>query len=81
MRRRLFRPRDRGARDQARRDPLTGLLNHAAFGAAVDEELDRARRYERGLTLVYVDVDDFKPINDKLGHPEGDRVLRRVASS
>jgi diguanylate cyclase (GGDEF)-like protein len=66
--------------EQARRDALTGLLNHAAFGSAVDEELYRARRYERGLTLVYVDVDNFKRINDTLGHPEGDRVLRRVAS-
>jgi diguanylate cyclase (GGDEF)-like protein len=66
--------------EQARRDALTGLLNHAVFGAAVDEELYRARRYERGLTLVYVDVDNFKRINDTLGHPEGDRVLRRVAS-
>jgi diguanylate cyclase (GGDEF)-like protein len=65
--------------EQARRDALTGLLNHAAFGAALDEELFRARRYERGLTLVYVDVDEFKTINDTLGHPEGDRVLRRVA--
>ena len=65
--------------DQARRDPLTELLNHAAFGVAVEEELYRARRYERGLTLVYIDVDAFKSINDELGHPEGDRVLRRVA--
>ena len=66
--------------EQARRDPLTGLLNHAAFARAVDDELFRARRYERGLTLVYLDVDEFKRINDTLGHPEGDRVLRRVAS-
>jgi diguanylate cyclase (GGDEF)-like protein len=66
--------------EQARRDALTGLLNHAAFGSAVDEELYRARRYERGLTLVYVDLDDFKRINDTFGHPEGDRVLRRVAA-
>ena len=66
--------------DQARRDPLTELLNHAAFGVGVEEELERARRYERGLTLVYVDVDAFKSINDELGHPEGDRVLRRVAA-
>jgi len=65
--------------DQARRDPLTELLNHAAFAAAVEDELYRARRYERGLTIVYVDVDAFKSINDMLGHPEGDRVLRRVA--
>lgn len=66
--------------DLARRDPLTGLLNHAAFSVAVDDELFRARRYERGLTLVYLDVDDFKRINDTIGHPEGDRVLRRIAS-
>jgi diguanylate cyclase (GGDEF)-like protein len=66
--------------DQARRDPLTELLNHAAFGVGVEEELYRARRYERGLTLVYVDVDAFKSINDELGHLEGDRVLRRVAA-
>jgi diguanylate cyclase (GGDEF)-like protein len=66
--------------DQARRDPLTELLNYAAFGVGVEEELDRARRYERGLTLVYVDVDEFKSINDEFGHPEGDRVLRRVAA-
>lgn len=65
--------------DQARRDPLTGLLNQVAFSSAVDDELFRSRRYERGLTLVYMDVDDFKLINDTLGHPEGDRVLRRVA--
>jgi diguanylate cyclase (GGDEF)-like protein len=66
--------------DQARRDPLTGLLNHAAFAGSVDDELFRARRYERGLTLVYLDVDAFKRINDTFGHPEGDRVLRRVGS-
>ncbi len=66
--------------EQARRDPLTSLLNHAAFARAVDDELFRARRYERGLTLVYLDVDSFKQINDTLGHPEGDRVLRRVAA-
>ena len=66
--------------EQARRDALTGLLNHAAFTAAVEDELYRARRYERGLTLVYIDVDDFKRVNDTLGHPEGDRVLRRLAA-
>jgi diguanylate cyclase (GGDEF)-like protein len=65
--------------EQARRDSLTGLLNQVAFSSAVDDELFRARRYERGLTLVYIDVDEFKQINDTLGHPEGDRVLRRVA--
>ena len=66
--------------EQARRDPLTGLLNHAVFTASVEDELYRARRYERGLTLVYIDLDDFTELNDTLGHPEGDRVLQRVAS-
>lgn len=65
--------------EQARRDPLTELLNHAAFGRTLEDELVRARRYERGLTLVYVDVDEFKRVNDTYGHLEGDRVLRRIA--
>jgi diguanylate cyclase (GGDEF)-like protein len=64
---------------QARRDPLTQLLNHTAFSEQVDAELQRAKRYAHGLTLLSFDVDDFKAINDTLGHPEGDRVLRAVA--
>lgn len=65
--------------EQARRDPLTGLLNHQAFTEDLAAELDRAKRYERGLTLAFVDVDEFKKINDTYGHPEGDRVLKRMA--
>jgi diguanylate cyclase (GGDEF)-like protein len=64
---------------QARSDPLTGLLNHQAFTTALELELERARRYDRGLSLVFFDVDRFKTINDTLGHPEGDRVLRLLA--
>lgn len=64
---------------QARRDPLTQLLNHTAFSEQVEAELQRAKRYAHGLTLLSFDVDDFKAINDTLGHPEGDRVLRAVA--
>src|ERR671934_1102604 len=64
---------------QARRDPLTQLLNHQAFTDELEAELDRAKRYEHGLTLVFFDIDDFKSINDTRGHPEGDRVLREVA--
>jgi len=64
---------------QARRDPLTQLLNHTAFSEQVEAELQRAKRYGHGLTLLFFDVDDFKAINDTLGHPEGDRVLRAVA--
>jgi diguanylate cyclase (GGDEF)-like protein len=65
---------------QARRDPLTQLLNHTAFSEQVDAELQRAKRYAHGVTLLSFDVDDFKAINDTLGHPEGDRVLRAVAA-
>ena len=65
--------------NQARRDPLTQLLNHQAFTDELEAELDRARRYEHGLTLIFFDIDQFKSINDTYGHPEGDRVLREVA--
>jgi diguanylate cyclase (GGDEF)-like protein len=65
--------------DEARRDPLTRLLNHQAFTLELEAELERARRYGHQLTLVFLDADDFKSINDTLGHPEGDRVLRVLA--
>jgi diguanylate cyclase (GGDEF)-like protein len=65
--------------NQARRDPLTRLLNHQAFTDELEAELDRAKRYGHGLTLVFIDIDDFKSINDTYGHQEGDRVLRDVA--
>lgn len=64
---------------RARQDPLTGLLNHQAFTRALEEELVRAERYGHGLALVFFDVDRFKEVNDTLGHPEGDRVLRVAA--
>jgi diguanylate cyclase (GGDEF)-like protein len=65
---------------RARTDPLTELLNHQAFTEELELELERARRYEHGLTLVFMDVDRFKEVNDTLGHPEGDRVLRSLAA-
>jgi diguanylate cyclase (GGDEF)-like protein len=66
--------------DQARRDPLTGLLNHQAFSDALALEVERARRYDHGLTIVFFDLDRFKEINDTLGHMEGDRVLHRIGA-
>jgi diguanylate cyclase (GGDEF)-like protein len=65
--------------EQARRDALTQLLNHQAFTRELETELERARRYEHGLALVFFDLDQFKRINDTYGHPEGDRILRRLA--
>ena len=66
---------------RARRDPLTGLLNHNAFWTDLDRELARAERYGHGLTFVVVDLDHFKSVNDTRGHPVGDRVLRCVADA
>jgi diguanylate cyclase (GGDEF)-like protein len=67
--------------DRAHRDPLTGLLNHRTFAEELELELERARRYGRGLAVVFCDVDALKELNDTLGHLEGDRVLTRIASS
>ena len=65
---------------QARHDQLTNLLNHQAFTRQLELELERAKRYEHGFTLVFFDFDRFKDVNDTLGHLEGDRVLTRVAA-
>jgi diguanylate cyclase (GGDEF)-like protein len=65
----------------AQRDPLTHALNRRTFDELLDREIRTARRYGRPLTLAYFDVDDFKKINDRNGHAQGDRVLRSVASS
>ena len=67
--------------ERARRDPLTGILNHAAFHASLAAETARARRYGGRLALVLFDVDRFKETNDRLGHLEGDRLLRALADA
>jgi diguanylate cyclase (GGDEF)-like protein len=64
---------------KARHDALTDLLNHASFTRELGLELERAKRYGSGVTLVFLDFDDFKEINDTYGHRAGDEVLRRVA--
>jgi diguanylate cyclase (GGDEF)-like protein len=60
-------------------DGLTGLLNHRAFQARFEEEIAHARRYDRNVSVLLVDVDHFKKVNDTHGHPAGDEVLRGVA--
>ena len=59
-------------------DALTGLKNQGAFTRAMDDEVDRAKRYQQALSLIVIDVDRFKQFNDEFGHPAGDEVLRRV---
>jgi diguanylate cyclase (GGDEF)-like protein len=63
----------------SRQDALTGVLNKRAFYEAADLELIKLRRYRRPLTIVFLDIDGFKSLNDTQGHLEGDKVLRRVA--
>lgn len=63
-------------KEQAIRDGLTGLYNHAYLQERLREELSRAQRYQRPLSLVLADLDHFKVINDTFGHTEGDRFLR-----
>jgi diguanylate cyclase (GGDEF)-like protein len=65
---------------QATSDPLTGLLNHRAFQLRVENEVRRAQRYERPLSLVLLDLDHFKSINDAYGHQAGDAALMQAAS-
>ncbi len=61
-------------------DPLTGCRNRRFFDDVIGREIQRHRRYRIPLSLVFVDVDRFKAINDTLGHEAGDRVLQRVAA-
>lgn len=63
----------------ARHDQLTDLLNHAAFGDLVADEVHRARRVRESFAVVYVDLDEFKSVNDVHGHGAGDDLLRTVA--
>jgi len=60
------------------RDPLTGLLNRRAMSTILNREFTRAQRYETPLTIVFIDMDGFKQINDTYGHDMGDKVLRHV---
>jgi diguanylate cyclase (GGDEF)-like protein len=67
------------ARKEAETDALTGLYNQRYFHETLRREVLRAQRYERNLALILFDVDDFKSINDQIGHLAGDRVLAQAA--
>jgi diguanylate cyclase (GGDEF)-like protein/PAS domain S-box-containing protein len=64
---------------QARRDPLTGIPNRRQFEDVLDQAIERVRRQDSQMALAYLDIDNFKHINDSLGHAGGDEVLKEFA--
>ncbi|MDX1551002.1 MAG: GGDEF domain-containing protein, partial [Marinobacter sp.] len=60
-------------------DPLTGLLNRRETTRLLEEEITRAKRYGRALSLLWIDFDHFKAINDEYGHAAGDSVLKATS--
>jgi diguanylate cyclase (GGDEF)-like protein len=62
-------------------DPLTGALNRRAFFDIAEYELNRSRRYEHATTIAYIDLDNFKGVNDHLGHTVGDNLLITVTKT
>ena len=64
----------------ARTDYITGTFNSRYFHELLGIELSRSSRYKRPFTLVYLDLDNFKQVNDKFGHSEGDKLIRFIAN-
>jgi diguanylate cyclase (GGDEF)-like protein len=64
---------------QAVTDELTGLFNHRRFQEVMAVEVERARRFDQPMSLIMLDIDNFKGVNDTYGHMQGDLVLREVA--
>jgi two-component system chemotaxis response regulator CheY len=72
--------RERSLVADALTDPLTGLANYRSLARNLELELDRARRYDLPLSLLTIDLDNLKGINDDLGHGAGNDAIRLVAS-
>ena len=68
-------------RERANTDRLTGLLNKGAFRKLAEEEMIRARRYDHPLSLAFIDLDNFKQVNDTEGHARGDKLLQLVSAT
>ena len=66
--------------EMALRDPLTGLYNRRYLMQILEYELNRARRYRQPLSVVFLDLDHFKAINDTCGHAMGDKLLKQIAT-
>jgi diguanylate cyclase (GGDEF)-like protein/PAS domain S-box-containing protein len=71
---------DEAVRYQARHDILTGLANRSMLMEQLERDLALARRHQQSLALLYIDLDGFKPVNDRYGHAHGDLVLQQVAT-
>jgi diguanylate cyclase (GGDEF)-like protein len=65
----------------SRTDSLTGLLNPRAFNESAQSEIDRSRRFKHPFTVAYMDLDNFKMVNDQLGHSVGDALLQSIAET
>ncbi len=61
-------------------DPLTGLPNHRSLVDAIEKELNRSSRYKRSFSLLFLDIDHFKALNDSLGHSGGDAALEELGT-
>lgn len=66
-------------KEMAREDITTGLPNNRSFREYLDTELARAARYSKPITVIYIDVDNFKAVNEQYGHETGDQALRQTA--
>jgi diguanylate cyclase (GGDEF)-like protein len=69
------------AENQALRDPLTGLFNRRHLEAILPAELERAQRFDTAISVLVIDADHFKKLNDRFGHAAGDRALVQLARS
>ena len=67
------------AEELASRDSLTELYNHRTFYALLNDEVVRAQRYNRPVSLLMLDIDHFKRVNDSYGHPAGDAILKGLS--
>ncbi len=67
-------------KNSAHTDFLTGLPNRRTFLERMSTEIERAKRYNRALTIAYIDLDNFKTLNDRYGHAVGDEALQKIAA-